>query len=211
MGSFLKTDLDNPWAFVRGAARIMVAAEDAAFPNSIDDIIVTTSGATQYDATSAWTDLGATLTGITVSVNHTEETFTVDQVLGDIDTVPVSWECSVSTALAEMTLEHLQLAWEGSDISTDTGQSPDERTMGYGEPTFYTRRRLAVLYKNADDLIRAFVFRRVQLQPVESSVAFNKTGEQISIPVQFKALADTAIEDVKSRFFVVIEQTDTDT
>lgn len=209
MGAFLKTDLDNPWAFVRGAARIMVADEDAAMPNSINDLIVTTSGATQYDATSAWTDLGATLTGITISVNHTEETFTVDQVLGDIDSQPVSWECSVSTALAEMTLEHLQLAWEGSDISTDSGQTPDERTMGYGQPSFYTRRRLAVLYKNADDLIRAFVFRRVQLQPVESSVAFNKTGEQISIPVQFKALADTEIEDVKSRFFIVMEQTTT--
>ena len=206
MGAFHRTELDNPWAFVRGAARILIADEDALFPSSISDIIVTSSGATQYDATSSWTDLGATLTGITVSVNHTEETFTVDQVLGDIDSQPVSWECSVSTALAEMTLEHLQVAWEGSDISTNTGTSPDERTMGYGQPDSYTRRRLAVLYKNSDDLLRAFCFRRVQLQPVESSVAFNKTGEQNSIPVQFKALADTDITDVKSRFFTIIEQ-----
>lgn len=203
MGAFLRTDLDDPWSFVRGAARLIVAPEETAFPTTIEDMIVLTSGGTQYDTVGDWEDLGSTLTGINISINHSEETFGVDQVLGDIESVPVSWECSVATALAEMTLEHLQLAWEGSEIAV----SGDERTMGYGQPTSYTRRRLAVLYKNSDDLIRAFCFRRTQLQPVESSVGFNKTGEQISIPVQFKALADTSIADVKSRFFTVIEQT----
>jgi hypothetical protein len=206
MGSFLRTDLDNEWAFVRGAARILAADEDQTFPDTLDDIIVLTSGVTQYDAQTGWEDLGATLTGINISINHAEETFGVDQVLGDIDSVPTSWECSVSTALAENTLEHFQLAWEGSDIATNATPTPNERTMGYGQAESYTRRKLAVLYKNSDDLIRAFVFRRVQLQPVESSIAFNKTGEQISIPVQFKALADTSIADVKSRFFTIIEQ-----
>jgi hypothetical protein len=206
MGEFLKTDLDNEWSFVRGAARLMVAEEDEDFPTEINDLIVTASGVNQYDAQTGWEDLGATKTGIQISINHAEETFDVDQILGDIESVPVNWECSVSTQLAEMTLEHLQLAWEGGDIDTNTATNPDERAMGYGQPTVYTRRRLAVLYKNADDLIRAFVFRRVQLQPVESAVTFNKTGEQIATPVQFKALADPSVDDVKQRFFVVYEQ-----
>jgi hypothetical protein len=206
MGEFLRTDLTDPWAFVRGAARLLIADEDAAFPTQLSDLITLASGASQYNAASAWTDLGATKTGITISVNHAEETFDVDQVIGDIASAPVSWECSVATALAEMTLEHLQVAWEGSDISTNTSTDPDERTMGYGQNDEYTRRRLAVLFKNQDDLIRAFVFRRVQLQPVESAVAFNKTGEQVSIPVQFKGLADTSESDIQKRFFVVIEQ-----
>lgn len=207
MGSFLRTDLDNEWAFVRGAARILAADEDQPFPETLSDILVLSSGGTQYDTQTGYEDLGATLTGINISINHSEETFGVDQVLGDIDSVPVSWECSVSTALAENTLEHFQFAWEGSDITVDTGETPNERTMGYGQSTFYTRRQLIVLYKNPDDLIRAFCFRRAQLQPVESSIGFNKTGEQISIPVQFKCLADTSVDDVKSRFFTVIEQT----
>jgi len=206
MGSFLRTDLDNPWAFVRGAARILAADDDQTHPTTLSDVIVLTSGGTQYDAQTGWTDLGATLTGINISINHSEETFSVDQVLGDIDSLPVSWECSVSTALAENTLEHFQLAWEGSEITTNSTPEPDERTMGYGQSTEYTRRKLVVLYKNSDDLIRAFCFRRAQLQPVESSIGFNKTGEQISIPVQFKCLADTSVSDVKSRFFTVIEQ-----
>lgn len=206
MGEFLRTDLTDPWAFVRGAARLLIADEDETMPDAIADIIELASGGTQYDAQTGWTDLGATKTGITISVNHAEETFDVDQVIGDIASAPVSWECSVATALAEMTLEHLQVTWEGSAISTNTVPTPDERTMGYGQNDEYTRRRLAVLFKNQDDLIRAFVFRKVQLQPVESAVAFNKTGEQVSIPVQFKGLADTSETDIQKRFFLVIEQ-----
>jgi hypothetical protein len=208
MSVFLQTDLDNEWAFVRGAARLMIAPEDDVFPTEISDIVDLASGASQYDAAGNWTDLGATKTGIQVSINHAEETFDVDQILADIESVPVNWECSVQTALAEMTLEHLQVAWEGGEITTNaaTTSGVDERAMGYGQPTKYTRRVLAVLYKSDVDLIRAFVFRRVQLMPIESQVTFNKTGEQISIPVQFKALADTSIDTLNERFFVTYEQ-----
>lgn len=212
MGDFLRTDLDNPWAFVRGPARLLIAPSNQAFPSAIDDIIVTASGTTQYDAQSGWTDLGATKTGVQISINHAEETFDVDQILGDIESSPTNWECNVQTALAENTLEHFQLAWEGSTIDTNVTEDPDERSMGYGMATCYTRRKLAVLYKGSTciegqpSLIRAFVFRRVQLMPVESQITFNKTGEQVSIPIQLKAIADTSIADVKKRFFMIYEQ-----
>lgn len=206
MPDFYRTDLDNPWSFVRGPARLLVAPESTPFPSQLSNIITLASGASQYNASGTWQDLGATLGGVSISINHAEETFGVDQVLGDIESVPTNWEASVSTALAENTLEHFQLAWEGSAITTNTAATPDERSMGYGQPTKYTRRRLAVLYKSDDDLIRAYVFRRVQLQPVESSITFNKTGEQQSIPIQFKGLADTSVTDPNSRFFTLIEQ-----
>jgi hypothetical protein len=206
MSDFYPVDLDDSWSFVRGPARLLVAPIGTTFPDSLSDIIVLASGVTQYDAQGDWEDLGATKGGVQISINHAEETFDVDQVLGDIESAPTNWECSVQTALAENTLEHFQLAWEGSDISTNTSPNPDERTMGYGQPTSYTRRRLAVLYKSDEDKVRAFVFRRVQLQPVESQITFNKTGDQVSIPVQFKGLADTSIDDANSRFFTIIEQ-----
>lgn len=206
MSDFYQVDLDDDWSFVRGPARLLAADIVQAFPTQLSDIIDLASGASQYDSQTGWTDLGATKTGVQISVNHAEETFDVDQILGDIESVPTSWECSVQTSLAENTLEHFQLAWEGSAITTNTTPTPDERSMGYGQPTFYTRRRLAVLYKSDIDLIRAFVFNRVQLQPVESQVTFNKTGEQVSIPLQFKALADTSVVDVKKRFFTIFEQ-----
>jgi hypothetical protein len=206
MSDFYPVDLDDSWSFVRGPSRLLVAPIGTTFPDSLSDIIVLASGVTQYDAQGDWEDLGATKGGVQISINHAEETFDVDQVLGDIESAPTNWECSVQTALAENTLEHFQLAWEGSDISTNTSPNPDERTMGYGQPTSYTRRRLAVLYKSDEDKVRAFVFRRVQLQPVESQITFNKTGDQVSIPVQFKGLADTSIDDANSRFFTIIEQ-----
>ncbi len=183
-----------------------MAEEDQAFPDEISDLVVLASGGTQYDAQTGWEDLGATKGGVQISTNHTEEVFDVDQILGDIQSAPTGWEASVSTALAENTLEHLQVAWEGSDITTNTAPAVDERQMSYGNPVNYVRRRLAVLYKSADDLVRAYVFRRVQLAPVESAVTFNKTGEQASIPVQFKALADTSVTDPKARFFTIFEQ-----
>lgn len=204
MADFYKTGLTDDWATLKGAARLLIADSSATMPTQISDIIQLTSGAGQYDAETGWEELGATKGGVTISTNHTEETISVDQVFGDIDSAPTAWEASVQTALAEMTLEHLQVAWEGSDITVN---GASERVLGYGQPDEYTKRRLAILYKNAKtDLIRAVVVRIAQLQPVESSIVFNREGDQMTIPVQFKALADTSITDPKSRYFVIIEQ-----
>lgn len=204
MGDFYKTGLTDDWATLKGAARLLVADIGTAFPSGINDIIVTASGVTQYNAQAGWEDLGATKGGVTISTNHTEETLSVDQVFGDIASSPTSWEASVQTALAEMTLEHLQLVWEGSAITTN---GAGERVIGYGQSDEYTQRRLAVLFKNPKtDKVRATVVRIAQLQPVESSIVFNREGDQMTIPVQFKALADTSIVDPKQRFFMTFEQ-----
>lgn len=185
--------------FIRGAARLMWAGTTVAFPTTISDII----NLSTYDAQSGWNDLGATKTGVTITYNNTEETFDVDQILGDIDSRPVSYEQTVSTNLAEMTLERLQIAWEGGAITT----SGSERQMGVGEPPVYVRRRVAVLFQKANGKLRAHVFRRAQHSPQESAIAFNKTGEQQSVPVRFRALADTSIADVYTRTQVIFDQT----
>lgn len=204
MADFYRTGLTDDWATLKGAARLLIADIDQTFPTGINDIIVTSSGATQYDAQAGWVDLGATKGGVTVSTNHTEETLTVDQIFGDIDSSPTAWEASVQTALAEMTLENLQVAWEGSEISVN---GAGERTFGFGQPDEYTKRRLAVLFKHPrTDKIRATVVRIAQLQPVESSIVFNREGDQMTIPVQFKAIADPSVDDPYSRFFVTFEQ-----
>lgn len=198
-GPFLRTNVDLDHNFIRGAARIMWAGATVTFPGDISDIINLSS----YDVGSGWNDLGATKTGITITVNNTEETFDVDQVYGDLDSRPTGWEVTVSTSLAEMTLAHLQLAWEGAVQGTGTAGSA---TQGFGEPLFYTRRRLAVLFQRQNGQIRAFVFRTVQRTPQESAIVFAKTGEQQSVPVRFRCLADTSITDVQSRYFVIFDQ-----
>lgn len=198
MADFFRTNAYSNDSFIRGAARLMWAGTTIAFPTTISDII----NLSTYDAVTGWNDLGATKTGITITHNNTEETFDVDQILTDIETRPVSYEQSVSTALAEMTLDRLQIAWQAGSKSTAAGVE----TMGVGEPVTYIRRRLAVLFQKADGKIRAHVYRQVVKGANESSLVYAKTGEQLQIPVTFKALADTSITDVDTRTQVIFNQ-----
>jgi len=207
MTDFHRTDV-NDRSFIRGAARILVAPYTHARPTRISDVIAlaSASGVALYDAASGWTDLGATKTGIQITVNNAEESFDVDQIQGDISSAPTNWECSVGTQLAEMTPQRLRVAWEGSAITTDAGPTRPEEEIGFGNPSFYTPRRLAVLFQRADGDIRAYFFWRCQKTPQESSVTHNKTGEQISVPVRFKVLADTTLTDPYKRFFIIRDQ-----
>ncbi len=160
-----------------------------------------------FDAQGEWEDLGATKTGIQITINNAEESFDIDQVMGDIASAPTSWECSVGTQLAEFTPEKMQLAWEGSAISVDaTPEAGPEKEVGFGQPVSYTQRRLAVLFQRPNGKIRGYFFRKVQRSPQESSITHAKTGEQISIPMRWKALADTTVDEVLKRFFIVRDQ-----
>ena len=191
--------------FIRGAARILWAGTTITFPITIADII----NLSTYDPMTNWNDLGATKTGITITVNNTEETFDVDQIYSDIDARPTSWECSVGTSLAEMTLQRLQIAWEGgSVVQVNAPGSPTgtETQMGMGAPTTYTRRRIAVLFQKQNNKIRAYVFRKTQRTPQESAITYSKTGEQQAVPLRFKAFADLSITDPLTRFFVIFDQ-----
>lgn len=210
MSDFHRTNV-NDRSFIRGAARLLVAPLDVARPTKISDVIAlaSASGVELYDAASGWTDLGATKTGIQITMNNAEETFDVDQIMGDISSAPTSWECSVGTALAEMTPEKMQVAWEGSAIQEVTvADSPSgkEQEIGFGQPVAYTQRRLAVLYQRPNGKIRAYFFHKVQRMPQESSVTHAKTGEQVSIPVRFRVLADSTVADPTKRFFVIRDQ-----
>lgn len=189
----------NDQSFIRGAARLLVAGITITFPSTLGAIV----NMTQFNAMTNWTDLGATKTGIQISVNNTEETFDVDQVYADISSAPTAWQCSVTTALAEVTLQRLQVAWEGSVITTATEDGNSVSTMGIGQPTAYTQRMLAVLFQRPSGKLRGYIFRKVSRAPQESTITHAKTGEQQSIPVRFNAFADTSVSDIYQRFFLI--------
>lgn len=199
---FFRTSIDNT-SLIRGAARLLWAGTTITFPDAIEDVI----NMSTYNAMTNWNELGATKTGVQISRNNTEENFDVDQIIGDIYSAPNSWEVSVGTQLAEMTLEKLQIAWQGSGVTTDaTPGSGSEKELGLGNPTTFIQRRLAVVSKRFDDKIRAFLFRKVQRMAQESNITYAKTGEQISIPVRFKCLPDLSIADVDKQFGIVRDQ-----
>lgn len=201
----------NDRSFIRGAARLLVAPITTADAAKIGDVIALAAAAGPpavviYDAQPGWIDLGATKTGIQITINNAEESFDVDQILGDISSAPTNWECSLGTQLAEMTPERLQVAWEGSAITVDATTTVPEQEIGFGNPIAYTQRRAAVLFQRPNGKIRAYLFHKVQRQPQESSVIHAKTGEQISVPMRLKVLADPTITDPLKRFFIIRDQ-----
>lgn len=213
MGTFHRTNI-TPEGFIRGAARIMVAPLTLPWPTKIGDIIALASGASQYDAASGWSDLGATKTGVNISRNNAEEEFTVDQIQGAIASQPTSWEMSVGTALAEVTLDRIGYVWEGAAITTDaTPPTGAEKHLTLGQPEQYSTRRLAVLFQRQRDpntgaagKIRAYVFRKVQRMPQDSSFTHQPTGEQATLPIRWRCLADDTVNNVDARFGEIIDQ-----
>jgi hypothetical protein len=200
MPDFFRTNPNSPDTFIRGAARLMWAGTTIAMPAKLADVI----NMSLYDAVANWFDLGATKTGIQISVNNAEEAFDVDQVIGDIDARPTTWDYAVTTQLAEFSVTKMQLAWEGGASGTDASPpSGPELDIGFGVPTQYFKRRLAVLFQRSDSKIRGFFFRVAQRTPQESTVNFSKTGEQIAIPMRFKCLPDLSISDLTRRVLVV--------
>jgi hypothetical protein len=195
--SFHRFDVNDD-NFIRGAARLLLAAITQAFPTSIGDII----NVSTYDAQTGWSDAGATKTGITIARNNTEETFDIDQELSDIDSRPTGYDVTVATSLEQVDLEHLQIAWEAGTIAT----VGSERQMGIGTPSVYVKRRVAVVFQKANNKLRAFVFRKAQKSPVESSIVFNKTGEQQSVAVVWRALPDPSVAVVTDRIAMIFDQ-----
>src|SRR5437667_5927588 len=197
MADFFRTNVGDA-TFIRGPARIMIAGTTISFPTTIGDVIKLST----YDAQTGWSDLGSTKGGISIDRNVTEEVFDVDQIPGEIDSRPVTWEQTITTSLADVDLTALQVAWEGGPITTGA----TEKTIGIGNPTLYTKRRVAVLFLRDSGKLRMHAFRKAQKSAQNSPIAYNKTGDQQNAALAFRALADTSIADVNNRVQVIFDQ-----
>lgn len=205
MASFFRVDQTK---LVKGAGRIMFAPSNQAAPAKISDVI----DLVDYDPMTGWVDLGATREGIQIVVNNTESGFDVDQVAGTLLTTPDNWEVSVTTNLAEVTLDNLVVAWEGAAVTTDTGVTPNEKETGFAGATSYTERRLAVLFQkpqSAGGTLVGYFFWRAVRAPQEGTLNFQKGGDAQVIPMRWTILADTTQSDPLKAHFIVREQQDT--
>lgn len=211
MPDFYRTGISSD-SLIRGPGRLVIAGATVPFPAGIGDIVNLTAAMTSrgalYDAnvTGGWVDLGSTKTGVNLERNNTEETLDVDQILGDIAVLPGDWEASIGTQLADTTLEHLALAWEGVLVAEATSIDGPRWRMGVGAPIRYRERKIAMLHQKDNGLIRAFVARRVIRAAQASAITFNKGGEQISIPIRFRCVPDTSIANEDDRLLVAWDQ-----
>jgi hypothetical protein len=160
-----------------------------------------TAGFGKYDPVGEWTELGSTKGGVKINRNNTESLIDIDQIQAAITALPDQWEMSVDAPMAETTLENLQLAWEGGEITSDVTQSPNERHLGMGNPLSYTERRLAVIHRRnlgtSAGKIFCAVFRRVTRAPSSSMLEFQKTGNLSTINQTFRCFADSSVADPK--------------
>lgn len=167
-------------------------------------------GITQFDPMIGWSELGSTKTGVQVMHNNTESLIDVDQILTSLIAIPDNWEMTVATQFAEVSLEGIQIAWEGGPITVDTSETPNERTLNIGAPLTYVNRRLAVLHQKvvgtSSGRVRGIFVRSVTRSPQSSTLDYQKTGNQQTLPFTFRAFADTNVSDPDFRFGSIIEQ-----
>jgi hypothetical protein len=204
MGSFFRGrhGLDYEQGFVQGAGRILIADREdlTTWPASVADVVDDST----FDPQTPWEEVGFTKTGINITRNNAEEDFDVDQVRGSILRRPTNWEMSVGTQLAEASVETFQLAWELGPVTT--GAAGTDTTVGLSAPTSYAERCVAVLFQFDSGIIRAWLFRRCIRAAQESGMTLQKTGEQVSLPVRWNALADTD-EPIEQQFGNIYETT----
>lgn len=210
MGTFLRGrhGVSYERGFVQGAGRILITPTPIdPWIDGIEDLLILTAGATQYDVVSPWIDVGFTKTGINIARTFAEEEFDVDQIRGAIKRRPNNWEMSVGTQLAEASLETFQAAWQLGPITTVTKVDPqlDERHVGMSAPPVHTERSVAVVFQLGDGTIRAWVFRRCTLAAQESGMTLAKTGEQVSLPARWNAQADPD-QPTDTQFGEIFEQ-----
>lgn len=202
MANFLPVTL-NDEGFIRGAARLLYAVVTQAMPVQVSDMV----NLSTYVAAAGWTDLGATKTGIQITYNASgEEAFDVDQVYGDLDALPNGWTMEVATALAENTIDRLAFAFEQITVATVAVVGGNEKQAFVGTPLNYQKRKLAVLFQRPNLKIRAFVFRKVQRMPQDTTLSYAKTGEQQTIGMRWRCLPDLSISEPTARFCLMTDQ-----
>lgn len=98
---------------VGGPGRLVVKPWDGSYPETIGEVMSLNE---PYSLLGGWRDLGATTEGITIARGFETEDFTVDQVASPVETSITGWTHSLTTNLAENTLENRQLALIGGQI-----------------------------------------------------------------------------------------------
>jgi hypothetical protein len=168
------------------------------------------AGFGEYDPVGEWTDLGATKGGIKITRNNTESLQDIDQIQAAVAALPDEWEMTIEAPLAETNEENLSVAWEGSGITVDATQTPNENHLGYGNPLSYAERRLAIIHRitlgSNKNKLKAFIFRKVLRSATASTIDFMKTGNMSTVNTTFRAFADATVANPEYSMGELIEQ-----
>lgn len=137
-------------------------------------------------------DLGDTSGGVTVSVSTETTEVEVDQQLDPVDEIITKRSITVSTPLAEFSLENLAMAFPGAKVIVDGLDSTKQKLViaslsGKSARDFAGALRIHPLSADSDsDLSKDFLFPFAAPIGGEISVSYTKSDLK-TIPLQFKA------------------------
>lgn len=129
---------------------------------------------------SAWSDVGGTLDGVTVSVTQEYAEMLVDQIVDTPERRITKRDTGITTQMAEPTLANLSVALNGGTVSASSGYTtydPDTTTSAT-QPTYK-----AIIFDGfaPSSLQRRFVIRKaLTVEAVETAY---KKDEQTVFPV----------------------------
>lgn len=148
-----------------------------------------------FDAAAGWTYLGATQDGAELAYEPDYGEVEVDQVKGPAKIFHQNQTLTVSTNLAEATLEHLLLAWGFPTSALVTSGQMDTFTIG--DPgTNPVERAIALVGKGAPttadntaaDVERDRVYHAFRVASMEGSTLALRKTEATVFPVTFRLL-----------------------
>jgi hypothetical protein len=176
----------------------------------VASVAETTPGVGLYDPLGSWFVLGGTKNGVVPTMNNTEEEFTIDQQQVAIGVLPNEWTWSFTTSLVEVTPENLAFTWDMGPVTLNTLPAVPEKQVGFGAPTGYTVRRIAIVHRRPSTqggLLRAHFFRKMIRQAAESTLSYAATGDQQSVALQMRGLVDDNISDPYQNVGYLLDQT----
>lgn len=107
----------NKGEILGGPGRLVVNDDISLRPTRISDVMVLTA---PYALKEGWRDLGATQEGINISRGFDTEDFEIDQSVQPIDKTVSSFTTSLSTTLAQDSIQNRQLSMIGGAIKENS-------------------------------------------------------------------------------------------
>jgi hypothetical protein len=137
-------------------------------------------------AGSAWTDLGGTSDGVTITIEQEYSELTVDQLVDRVESRITGRTMKVATNLAEATLTNLSYAINGGTSASGSGWAsldPDTSASAT-QPTYFAL--IVDGYAPGTDKRRRFILRRGLNVSGSVEMAYKKDGQTL-IPIEVTA------------------------
>ena len=184
-----------------GAASVHLGGATAARPA----FVTGTSYRTTLGGAAGWSDVGFTQDGLELSYEPDYGEVEVDQLLDAAKMFKQAMTASLSTTLAEATLENLVIAWAQNDDSLVSGASAfDVDGLEAGDSTLgieagalgdspVERQLISVgngVEKTGSEAYSERTYHARRVLSVESTTTGQKRAEASTIPVSFRLLPD---------------------